>query len=119
MHPTVPPTLPPTVHPTVPPTVPPTVRPTVPPTLHPSEFSTFAPSSDCIERQEWTQQRSDSTCPDYDSHEYGVGMCDTYDNPDYTSRLEFGLANNLYSSCSHACVYDIDTYDSDTPIAFR
>jgi len=69
--------------------------------------------------EEWTQARADQLCPGQTHHAYGVELCDTYDNPDYRTRLEFALANQLWSSCSHACLYDYDSYNTEKPHAFR
>lgn len=84
----------------------------------PTKNPTTTPTDDCVQRIEWTQERLDETCSGTNSHALDVGLCDTYLNPDYTTRLHFGLANNLYDSCSHPCVYDYKTYDADTHIAF-
>jgi len=88
----------------------PTMRPTARPAVHPTE--------DCTATKEWSQARSEELCA-ASHHAYGVGLCPIYDNPNYQSRLEFALANELYSSCSSACVYDYDTYNSISPNAFK
>jgi len=137
------PTSTPTVNPTnqpISPTNTPTLVPTNLPTSSPSSLSnqptsapseaTSSPSSTptdfptddsswCIPLKEWSQARSDETCPGEARHAYGVQVCDTYLNDDYTSRLEIALANELYSSCTHACVYDYETYNSSKPYAFK
>jgi len=68
---------------------------------------TPAPTA-CNVNVEWSQERADELCPGYAHHAYGVGLCDRYDNPDYQRRLEVALANELYSSCSHSCLYDYE-----------
>jgi len=95
----------------------PTLMPSRSPTVMPSRPTTSNEECDTVE--EWTQVRSDELCPGEDHHAYGVGLCDTYDNPDYQRRLEFALANQLYLSCSHACLYDYDSYNTTKPHAFR
>jgi len=77
------------------------------------------PPENCVAIEEWTQDRADELCPSHAHHAYGVDLCETYDNPDYRRRLHFSLANQLYSSCSHACLYDYDSYNSGLPHAFR
>jgi len=77
------------------------------------------PPENCVAIEEWTQDRADELCPSYAHHAYGVELCETYDNPDYRRRLHFSLANQLYSSCSHACLYDYDSYNSGLQHAFR
>jgi len=42
-----------------------------------------------------------------------------FNNKDYRRRLEFALANQLWSSCSHQCVYDYDSSNTTNPLAFR
>jgi hypothetical protein len=95
------------------------------PSLIPSiSVPTAAPTADLsdaptCEIKEWTQERAEQVCPGHTHHAYGVELCDTYDNPDYRRRLEFALANELYSSCSHPCLYDYDSYNTERPHAFR
>jgi len=76
-------------------------------------------SEDCIPTQEWSQARADELCPRKAHHAYGVGMCGIQKNPDYQKRLEFALANKLWASCNHKCLYDYDSYNTDKPLAFR
>jgi len=85
----------------------PTLEPIAPPT-----------DADCTVTTDWSQARSDQLCGTA-HHAYGVELCPTYNNPDYRRRLEFGLANELYSSCSSTCVYDYDSYNTTRPIAFK
>jgi len=74
----------------------------------------------CVAIEEWTPDRADELCTTwYANHAYGVELCEKYDNPDYRRRLQFALANQLYSSCIHACLYDYDSYNTDKPHAFR
>jgi len=73
----------------------------------------------CITLEDWTPARADELCPDTDHRAHGVKLCKKYDNPDYRRRLEFALANQIYSSCRHACVYDYDSYNTTRPHAFR
>jgi len=118
-------TLSPTTQPTPDPTNEPTEQPTFSPTTSPTTFPTSSPtvfpsddSSWCIPLQEWSQARSDETCPGEASHAFGVQICESHLNEDYTSRLEIALANELYSKCNHACLYDYETYDSSKPYGF-
>jgi len=89
------------------PTVVPTPEPVTPPT-----------DADCTATTDWSPARSDQLCGTA-HHAYGVELCTTYNNPDYRRRLEFALANELYSSCSSTCVYDYDTYNTTMPNAFK
>jgi len=73
----------------------------------------------CVELMEWTEDRALETCPDAIHHSFSVPLCETYDNPDYRKRLGIALANELYTTCDHACLYDYETYDTETPHAFR
>jgi len=68
---------------------------------------------------DWTQDRADELCPGQKHHSYGVRVCSKYDNPDYQRRLEFALANKLFSTCRHACLYDYDSFNTSRPHAFR
>merc|ERR1712061_842982 len=114
-YPTKFPTHMPTTLPSAFPTNDPTTDPTNSPTLSPTNW----PTSDCVLIEEWTQARADELCPEQVHHAHGVGLCDQYDHPDYQRRLEFALANQLYSSCDHLCLYDYDTYNSSKPHAFK
>jgi len=105
--------------PTLSPSALPTNNPTTDPTNSPTLYPTNWPTSDCVLVEEWTQARANELCPEQDHHAYGVGLCDQYDHPDYQRRLEFALANQLYSSCDHFCLYDYDTYNTTKPYAFR
>jgi len=87
--------------------------------LTPSPTTTGGHPENCVAVEEWTQSRADELCPGHAHHAYGVELCEKYDNPDYRRRLQFALANQLYSSCSHACLYDYDSYNTVTPHAFR
>merc|ERR1711920_97032 len=111
-------TKPPTHNPTLTPSVSSTKNPTIyqskSPTLHPTHWPTI-----CIIIEEWTQARANELCPEQRHHAYEVGLCDIYDHPDYQRRLEFALANQLYSSCDHLCAYDYDTYNTSKPHAFK
>jgi len=111
-EPTFIPSLSPSALPTEMPTGTPTKLPTEMPTGSPTELSTI-----CY--HEWTQKRSDETCPDLVHHDFGVKLCSKYLNPDYTRRLQFGLANNLYLDCSHKCVYDYRSINDSVHLAFR
>jgi len=100
----------------------PTHKPSLAPTMSPTSSPTNSPTDDsswCIPLQEWSESRSDETCPGDAKHRYGVQVCDTYLNEDYSSRLDIALANELYSSCSHVCLYDYETYQSSQPYAFK
>jgi len=135
MYPTYIPSSDPTPTPTREPTNYPTKSPTHMPTLLPSSFPTNNPTSDptnsptlyptnwptldCGLIEEWTKARADGLCPEQVHHAYGVGLCDKYDHPDYQRRLEFALANQLYLSCEHICLYDYDTYNTSKPHAFK
>jgi len=115
----------PTDTPTGLPTTYPSNLPTIMPTGLPSDLSTEPTTSptkiatDCIAHEDWTQDRADELCPGVDHKAYGVELCETYDNPDYRRRLAFALANGLYTSCSHGCLYDYDSYNTSRPHAFR
>merc|ERR1719317_375801 len=87
---------------------------TVKPTSTPA-----APTTQCGAIENWTEDRASELCPGNSNHAYGVELCDTWNNPDYQRRLNFGLANELYTDCSHSCVYDYDTYNTDRPHAFK
>merc|ERR1719320_672601 len=126
--PTQSPTNSPTSNPTVAPTVTPTASPTETPTVSPTEFPTPSPTaaptekptdSACVTAEDWSQDRADELCPTETHHAYGVGLCTKYDNPDYQRRLDFALANGLYSSCNHACIYDYDSYNTTNKHAFK
>jgi len=132
--PTLPPSAFPTNSPTTDPTNYPTNQPTYMPTLSPSTFPTISPTiapsnspttyptdmpTVCILIEEWTQARANELCSEVVHHAYGVGLCDQYDHPDLQRRLEFALANQLYSSCDHLCLYDYDTHNTSKPYAFN
>jgi len=87
------------------------------PTYNPTPL-TAEPTITCKETVLWSQERADESCPGNAHHAYGVGLCDTYDNPDYQRRLDFALANELYSSCSHSCLYDYESYNTTKQHAF-
>merc|ERR1711920_874902 len=110
-------TKPPTNIPTPTPYASPTKNPTIDPTNSPTLYPTT--TSDCVIIEEWTQARANELCPKIVHHAYGVGLCKKYDHPDYQRRLEFALANQLYSSCDHKCLYDYDTYNTSMPHAFK
>jgi hypothetical protein len=103
------------------PTVIPSLNPSITvPTAAPTAKPTDAPTEiGCVVIKEWTQARAEQLCPGHTHHAYGVELCDTYDNPDYRRRLGFALANQLWSSCSHTCIYDYDSYNTERPHAFR
>lgn len=90
------------------------------PTLSPTALPTPIPtaSTDCIIIKEWSQARADELCPGESHHAYGVRVCDIHANPDWQRRLEFALANQLWASCDHGCLYDYDSYNTDKPYAF-
>jgi len=67
---------------------------------------------------EWTENLSQTLCPDDAHHRWEVPLCRKYDNPDYRARLEYSLANQLFATCNHDCVYDYTSYNTDEPIAF-
>jgi len=113
------PTKSPTHMPTLLPSSFPTNNPTSDPTNSPTLYPTNWPTLDCGLIEEWTQARADGLCPEQVHHAYGVGLCDQYDHPDYQRRLEFALANQLYLSCEHLCLYDYDTYNTSKPHAFK
>jgi len=119
--PTNSPTMDPTNRPSSKPSSSPTTVPTIVPTGPPSEAPTISPTTreDCVVTEEWTQDRADELCPNEDHHAYDVGVCDKWDNPDFRIRLNFALANQLYTKCSSPCLYDYDTYNSTLPHAFR
>jgi len=112
-------TKPPTHNPTPTPSVSPTKNPTIDPSNFPTLYPTNWPTPVCVIIEEWTQAQADELCREQVHHAYGVGLCEKYDHPDYQRRLEFALANQLYSSCDHKCLYDYDTYNTSKPHAFR
>jgi len=94
----------------------PSAAPSIRPTILPTIIPTLSPTYTAI--YNWSQSRSAELC-DTAHHAYGVELCSIYSNPDYQRRLEFALANELYSSCSSTCVYDFDTYNTEKPNAFK
>merc|ERR1719419_205417 len=96
----------------------PSALPTPSPSSVPSVPPTRSPTEDCTTTDNWSPARSDELCTTA-HHAYGVKLCTKYNNPDYQRRLEFALANELYSSCSSTCVYDFDTYNTTKPHAFK
>jgi len=108
----------PTSIPTHTPTGSPTSSPSDVPSSNPTSTPTGSPTSDCTATTGWSQARSDELCST-SHHAYGVGLCTNYDNPFYQNRLDFSLANELYSTCSSTCVYDYDTYNTASPTAFK
>jgi len=119
-NPTIDPTYLPSSDPTPTATSDPTSDPTSTPTSEPPTFyPTDWPTSDCVFIEEWTEARANELCPEQAHLAYDVGLCDQYDHPDYQRRLKFALANQLYSSCNHFCLYDYDTYNTSRPHAFR
>jgi len=113
----------PTAKPTSSPTPAPMDDPTYTPTKFPTESPTVMPTSqtrsNCVVRKEWKPARAEELCPGEAHHAYGVRLCYKYNNPDYQRRLEFALANKLWASCNHMCLYDYDSYNTDNPHAFR
>merc|ERR1719419_41355 len=96
----------------------PSALPTLSPSSVPSVPPTRSPTEDCTTTDNWSPARSHELCTTA-HHAYGVKLCTKYNNPDYQRRLEFALANELYSSCSSTCVYDFDTYNTTKPHAFK
>jgi len=114
------PTLIPTLVPTSSPTENPTESPSRAPTAYPTAVPTISPTPapSCVSTMEWSEVHADQLCPGHAHHAYGVELCTLHSNPDYRRRLEFALANRLWSSCSHKCLYDYDSYKTDEPLAF-
>jgi len=108
----------PSLMPSTSPTMMPSISPTPSPSALPSVPPTRSPTEDCTAADNWSPTRSNELCTTA-HHAYGVELCTTYNNPDYQRRLEFALANELYSSCSSTCVYDFDTYNTTKPNAFK
>jgi hypothetical protein len=116
------PTYMPTSNPTNLPTLLPSEKPTASPTRAPTEFPTHRPTkvpTICRRQKKWTQELSNEVCPNQKNHVFTVKLCKKWRNPDYTRRLQFGLANNLYLDCSHKCVYDYRSLNDDVHLAFE
>jgi len=103
----------PTPMPTPAPTHVPTLHSSDAPTLYPTPIPTGDPSADCVEtEQNWTAEIAEQLCSadEMGKTNKGVNAVVCPGNSQfYQRRLNYSLANRVYTHCSAWCVYDAHT----------